>query len=61
VHLIFEAVSEATTNSLLALLTNEERTRLLPVLRPVKLNQGDVIFDAGVKRNWKSLPANAAG
>jgi CRP-like cAMP-binding protein len=44
--LIFKADSGATTNRLLALLTDEERKRLLPELRPVKLNQGDLIFDA---------------
>jgi CRP-like cAMP-binding protein len=42
-----EANLGATSNRLLSLLTEEERTRLEPHLQFVTLNQGDLIFEAG--------------
>jgi CRP-like cAMP-binding protein len=41
-----------TENQLLALLPAEEQRRLRPLLTPVELTQGEVLYDTGAKINY---------
>ncbi|MDQ3817097.1 MAG: Crp/Fnr family transcriptional regulator [Acidobacteriota bacterium] len=51
-----EALMAATTNRLLSLLNSDERERLLPDMRHVTLNQGDVIFREEERINEVCFP-----